>query len=268
MIVLRIASLRIGLEGLPAGLPAWEVLAPFEESPAGAPDLRLRCRVVPGHPHPEWKGDADFEDLPDGAVAFRRQDFEGRFDPASGLGEVEVCPHAGSLRATLRFSVALALLERDGFLLHAAGLSSGGTAHVLCGPSGAGKSTAAALSQGRARILSSELCGLLRGPGGGWQAWGTPFAAPEDPRGSPEGAPLAALALIEQSARAEALPVGPSEAVRRLYPQILRPSRRRDRHARWLDLAAAASREVPCFRLGFRKDASFWKVLQAGERAA
>ncbi len=266
----RIAAIDLALDGradLPGG---WGDLEAFRVPAAGAfPGLRLDWRCAAGLPDPRWQGDAAFEDLPGGAVAFRRADFAGRVDPAAGRGLLETAPSIGAVRSALRFIASLALLERDGFLLHSAGLVESGSAYLLFGPSGAGKSTAAGLSRPRA-LLSDELCALRRTPSG-WRAYGTPFAGSLGEPGGTGDVPVGAVAFLEKAEAVSTRPLGPGEMVPLLYPQIFRPSRSAARHARWLALAADLAVSVPCLALRFRRDPSFWDALlkvQAQDRAA
>lgn len=258
--LLRIASVGIALEGPERPERGWGELAGFLSSSSGPVDVRLSWRMLAGLPNPGLEGEAAFEDLPHGAVRFRRADFDGTFDPARGTGALATSPTPAALRAALRFVVSLALLERGGLLLHAAALRRDGAAYVLFGPSGAGKSTAAALSAGRAEVLTDELCGLVPGP---WRAFGTPFAGQLAGRTMPGEAPVRVLAMLEQAPEVSTGPAGEPEAVRRLYAQVFRPSHDPGRHARWLGACRSAATEVPCTRLRFRKDPSFWEVLAA-----
>lgn len=268
----RIAAIDLVLDdkgdGKGADLPGgWGDLEPFRIPPAAAaPGFRLDWRCAAGLPNPGWKGDAAFEDLPDGVVAFRRTDFEGRVDPALGRGTLETAPSVGAVRSALRFIASLALLERDGFLLHSAGLVESSSAYLLFGPSGAGKSTAAGLSRPRA-LLSDELCALRR-VGAGWRAFGTPFAGSLGEPGGTGGAPVGAVAFLEKAEAVSTRPLGAGEMVPLLYPQIFRPSRLAARHARWLALASSLAASVPCLKLRFRRDPSFWDALKAQGRAA
>lgn len=262
MVSLRIASLDIRLEG-DAAWPA--DLRVFAGDPVASPALTLSWVRQPGLVHPGWRGDASFEDLPDGSVRFRRADFEGRVDPRSLSGELRTSPNPGALRSALRYVVSLGLLARNGFLLHTAGLVESGRGYALFGPSGAGKSTAAALSEGRASVLGDELCALLRSSSG-WQVHGTPFHGSLESSGVQGGAPLAAAVLLEQSERVEAAPLARREALLHLYPQVFRPSRSPELATRWLRLLDSLVRERPCLRLSFRRDPGFWTCLK--EKAA
>jgi hypothetical protein len=268
VLTFRIAAIDLVLDGKGTELPGgWGDLEPFRITPAGAaPGFLLDWRCAAGLPNPGWHGDAAFEDLADGVVAFRRADFEGRVDPAMGRGVLETAPSVGAVRSALRFVASLALLERDGFLLHSAGLVESGSAYLLFGPSGAGKSTAAGLSRPRI-LLSDELCALRR-VGAGWRAFGTPFAGSlGEPGGSGE-APVGAVAFLEKAETVSTCPLAAGEMLPLLYPQIFRPSRASGRHTRWLALAASLAVSVPCLTLRFRRDPSFWDVLKAQGRAA
>ena len=257
----RIAAIDLVLDGKGADLPGgWGDLEAFRGPAAeSVPGFRLDWRCAAGLPNPGLKGDATFEDLPDGVVAFRRADFEGRVDPALGRGVLETAPSIGAVRSALRFVASLALLERDGFLLHSAGLVESGSAYLLFGPSGAGKSTAAGLSRPRI-LLSDELCALRR-TDVGWQAYGTPFAGSLGEPGGTGEAPVGAVAFLEKAEAVSTRALAAAEMVPLLYPQVFRPSRSAGRPARWLALAAALAASVPCLALRFRRDPSFWDAL-------
>ena len=261
MPTLRISGLTVSLDG-PDVLPrGWALLQPFLVGDVASPDLRLAWSLGPAPVRPREAGEVRVSDLPSGRVSFVRWDFEGMVDPARGVGDLRTSPSAGAVGAALRFAVALGLLERDGLLLHAAAMSRGGRAYVLCGPSGAGKSTTAGLSAGRATVLSDELPALRRSASG-WDAFGTPFHG--DLRAAlPQGAPLGRLALLEQSARVELVALAPAEAARRLYAQVFRVGADPRRHTRWLSLVAALVRSPGCGVLRFRREPSFWDALAA-----
>lgn len=261
MVHVRMAGLRIALEG-PSGLPGgWGALAPFLAGDTGTPDVRVTWRLVDPLPCPEWKGDAGIEDLSCGSVVFRRADFHGRMFKDKAV--LDTAPTPGALVSVLRYVVSLGLLPRGGLLLHSAALVGAGGAQVLFGPSGAGKSTAAALSGSRT-VLSDELCALRRGEAG-WRAYGTPFSGSLGVPGAAADAPLKGLAALEQAEQAALRDCPPGEGVRRLFPQVFRPGTCPARNAAWLALAARLVEEAPCRILSFRRDPGFWDVL---ERAA
>jgi hypothetical protein len=159
----------------------------------------------------------------------------------------------------VRVACALQAFTRGGLLFHAAGIVHKDLGYGMFGLSGSGKTTAAKLSAPDP-ILNDDL--VLLWPDAeaahGWRIEATPFGKR---RGDVTRAPLRSLLLLvkdteiflEPLSRAQSLgeliantPVLSSDAA--WLPQAM---------ARWEDVMT----DVPVYALHFRRDVSFWEVL-------
>lgn len=162
----------------------------------------------------------------------------------------------------LRIACALLAFRKGGLLLHAAGLLADRKAYLFTGVSGSGKSTVTALSS-HAIALSDDLM-LLRPIEGRWIAHGTPFWNPETAAraGQTASGPVAGIYKLVKAPEARLEPLSPAGAAAELAANCPvvngRPELLPDLLARCRALVGA----VPTQRLHFRKDASFWKLIQ------
>ena len=154
------------------------------------------------------------------------------------------------------------LLRFDGLLLHAAFAEAEGKGILFAGPSGIGKSTQARLWQENcaARILNGDRA-ALRKKSGAWWAWGLPYAGSSAIYRN-EAAPLAAIVLLEQSRENSLRSLGPSEALRRLYPELMLHRWDKVFLEKALDLAEDLLCAVPVWCLRCRPDAEAVEVLK------
>lgn len=167
--------------------------------------------------------------------------------------------HEFALDSLLRILLSVLLPPRGGFLLHAATVVRNGRAYVFTGRSGAGKSTVAALSPA-GTVLTDEISLLRREPDG-WHAYGTPFWGEFRAAGSNRRAPLAGIFHLQKAGEHRAAPLTPVAGLRTLLPNVLFFSLAQKDNQALLELIGDAVREVPLFRLDFRRDAGFWEVL-------
>lgn len=144
--------------------------------------------------------------------------------PQALLGEYVACMeshvnYSGDLMTLL--SLESLLLRHDALLLHAAFIEARGKAILFSGPSGIGKSTQAALWQEHqgACILNGDRAALRKSEGT-WRAWGLPYAGSSGIYRN-ESAPVAAIVLLQQGGENTLRQLSPSEALRRLYPEIM-----------------------------------------------
>ena len=161
--------------------------------------------------------------------------------------------------AMLRIYLSWALLELDGFLLHAASVVRNGRAFVFTGRSGAGKSTLASLAP-EGSVLTDEIS-LIRKEKGEWRAYGTPFWGEFRAAGQNVNAPVAGVFRLLQSPENNVSPLRPPELLRAMLPNVLFFSAESRHSAKLLEILTAAVREIPGHCLGFKKDTSFWEVL-------
>lgn len=156
-------------------------------------------------------------------------------------------------------------LHGRGTLIHSSGICDDGSGYIFAGPSGNGKSTIARLSHPRT-VLCDDLVVLRKNGNGSGSVYGTPFSGDHDSVN--KGAECKALFFIEQSTSNELVPMSRMSAVIELMkegvignllsqPDIARvyPCSKMLTHL--IDLLEG----IPCYRLRFRKDESFWEII-------
>lgn len=192
-----------------------------------------------------------------------RVDFAGVIDPERQAGRC-VCA-AGmeylAIESFLRACFSVAAVRFNGLLLHAAGVVRNGQAHVFAGPSGTGKSTIAGLSAAEGRILSDEMVYVRCG--GDPRAFATPFHGTNDQPSSVPAAPLRVVLFPVKDTIVSAVPLAPPEAVRRLLAATFSFEADPQGRRLLLDLAAGLIEHTPALELRFRKDPTFWPVIDA-----
>ncbi|HXG02417.1 MAG TPA: hypothetical protein VNO23_03240 [Candidatus Binatia bacterium] len=219
----------------------------------GPAELALTVEVVepPAAPR-RLPGPYASVSLVDGVLTVDGADFHGTFDTRARRGHVRQPLAAAPFETFLTAVCAWALLERGGFLLHAAGLVDGGGAVAFFGPSGSGKSTVARLV-GRG-VISDEVVAVTP-DAGGYRASGVPW------RGRRRSAPLRALYALRQAEGTVFVRLRSGPAAARLLGSVFLPSADRSSVDRFFDTAAGLLARVPCYEMRFTADRSFWSRL-------
>jgi hypothetical protein len=195
--------------------------------------------------------------------AANRRDFAGTVDLGRRRADVVVAePDDVALNSFLRILYSLALVEARGLVVHAAGLIRNGRAYLFCGPSGSGKTTISRLSND-ATLLSDELS-IVRIVDRGALCFGTPFRGELGLAGSDRGEALAGIYFLRHGPRHATAPIKPSEALRRLLPNVLFFVKDGAVTATVFEIASTLVESVPCFELSFRPDPAFWEVIERG----
>jgi hypothetical protein len=270
MISLGLAGWRIGLD---IRLPSLAREAMMRYAAFMAPPEL--AAIFTAHVEVEERG-ADQQATPDAEVSLCQASasadqylvgapgFCARIDLAQGLGELTLASATllADLEHFLRIALALIAFREGGLLVHAAGLASEGKVHLFIGQSGSGKSTVATLSP-RAVALNDDLI-ILRPCAEAWIVHGTPFWNMEagHREGQTASGPLHGIYRLVQDAEVYLEPISIASATAELLancPVINgSPSHLPALLARCRQLAGA----VPVHRLHFRKDGSFWQLLE------
>ena len=158
--------------------------------------------------------------------------------------------------------LAMYLLGRRGFVLHAAGAIVLGRGVALSGVSGAGKSTFARLAAGRPgwEPLSDDRV-IVRVGEAGPTLWGTPWSG-EGQVAENRGGPLAALLFLEQGPAAEVRPLPASQALTRLFQTASLPWHDEECLEDALAACGRVVAEAPCSVLAFRPDMSAVEAVE------
>ncbi len=170
----------------------------------------------------------------------------------------------GGVEYFLRIACALLAFRDGGLMLHAAGLVVAGRAHLFIGVSGSGKSTVTALSP-HATALSDDLV-LLRPASGCWIAYGTPFWNPETAARAGQTATgrVAGIYKLVKASEVRLEPFSAASAAAELAANCPVVNGRPELLSELLLRCRALVGAVPAHRLYFRKDASFWRVIEGG----
>jgi hypothetical protein len=241
-------------------------------SVSGPPDIRLKVRVsrhMMKAPFPDslYFGkevtDAGFT-LADKLVRGRRISSEAGLELQ--VPRLLLCGHAIRVFEHLlhqAFHMAARARGEDCFLIHSAGIVRNGAGYLFVGASGAGKSTIARLSRAE-QVLNDEICmvALADIPP---RLHSTPFNGFF--KDKIEGqAPLKGVFLLAQREVHRLLPVAMSEAVAAVFQQVVPPVALdepvgKTTFERMLDATGRLLAHVPAYRLEFRQDAGFWRLI-------
>jgi hypothetical protein len=201
-----------------------------------------------------------------GARHYWAYEFAGTLSPSRREAELALVASSGDLferglENFLRALTASYILARGGLLVHAAGVVRDGRAYVFFGPSGSGKTTVTHLSPGDT-VLSDDLTLVVPGEAG-FRAAGIPFGMAHhhvpDTRGD---FPIAAIIRLVQSPEVRREPLMGARALAEVASCLPFVNHEGEEAAAALDIADRLLRAVPAWRLSFRMDDSFWKVLQ------
>ncbi len=160
----------------------------------------------------------------------------------------------------LRIVFAWLSFRKGGILFHAAGVRCHGLAYVFFGPSGAGKTTAARFSSPY-EVLNDDLL-LLAPDGDHWWVASTPFTNPTQVAPAPGGAPLAGLYRLVKDERVFLEDLGAAEAVAEILACVPILTSVPDFAVALLDRCRSLAGAAPVFQLHFRRDHTFWELLQ------
>lgn len=202
-------------------------------------------------------------DRPD-SVGNNSPEFEYSFEDArlylsQSQAEFRGVRHEYALDSLIRILLTVALLPKQGFLLHAASIVRDGRAYIFMGRSGAGKSTVASLSP-EGSVLTDEIS-LVRFVDAEWRAHGTPFWGEFRAAGHNQNYPIAGIYCLAQAPEDNVAPLKPKELLRAMLPCVLFFSPEQKANEALLSILMKFVHEAPCFRLHFRKETAFWDAV-------
>ncbi|HLG44520.1 MAG TPA: hypothetical protein VI337_05880 [Nitrospirales bacterium] len=163
----------------------------------------------------------------------------------------------------LRSCLAWTVLMKGGLMVHAASVVKAGRCYLFFGNSGSGKSTIASICGGE--VISDDLTMILPGPGG-FEAIGSPFrgtySACED---LTNRYPVVALYRLIKDEKVYLERRPRAVAFTDLLANLPFVVSEIDRHPEAWGVVENAFRNLRLYYLHFRKDASFWAVIEAEE---
>jgi hypothetical protein len=272
---LDVGPLRFRLDGL-SGTQAEQLRARFspfvaDRSAAGAPDLALHLRRadrthflrLPAGRHEIYRMDrrfmADVRDV-------WSYEFAGRLSLSGREADLTLVEESGALfdrglENYLRTLTASLILDRGGLLVHSAAVVRGGRGYLFFGPSGSGKTTVTRLSP-HDTVLSDDLA-LVLPDGQGYSIAGIPFGmAHHHVPDTNQSFPLGGLLRLVQSTEVVRRRLEGAVALADLASCLPFVMQERTEAARALENAGRLLGAVPAWRLHFREDDAFWKVIE------
>jgi hypothetical protein len=270
---LRVGPVRLRLKGLsgPQAEGVGERFHPFVGHAEGNPDLVIGLRRATVGAFLRLRpGRAETYRL-DGRIAGSREllwsyEFAGWMDARNRTAILALVEPAGplfdrGLENFLRVMTASFVLDHGGFLLHGACVVRRGAAYVFFGPSGSGKTTVARLSP-EDTILSDDLT-LVMPAADRYVAAGIPFGLAHHAVPASRGSfPIASLNRLIQSRDVGREPLSGARAVAEVAGSLPFVTREAARAGKAIATVGRAVEALPVFRLRFRKDDSFWKVVE------
>ncbi|MGH9324040.1 MAG: hypothetical protein ACRD21_16450 [Vicinamibacteria bacterium] len=165
----------------------------------------------------------------------------------------------GALENFLRVHMAHAMVLRGGLLVHSAAvLSAAGAAHLFVGPSGAGKSTVARLAQSTGRRVVSDDLNLIAPD---FTLAASPFRSEIGSRESGFH-PLRGIYRLVKGTEDTLHPMGEGEALASLVACAPFVNQSRFLANRLWSNLEALSRNAPTSVLTFRREGTFWPLLE------
>ena len=161
-----------------------------------------------------------------------------------------------------QFILVYALAQREGVLVHAAGIGIGGRGFIFPGRSGAGKSTITGLFGKHAGIeLVSDDRIVIRKIEDTFRGFGTPWPG-EGGIAKNSSVPLAGMFFITHEMENRIRPLEPRDALERLFVVASIPWYNDDLCPRLLGLCEELVSRVPAYELAFRPDAEVGTVVK------
>jgi hypothetical protein len=199
--------------------------------------------------------------FPHNGLTFEHKQYQGQIDlrASEAILSVESFSLADDIEYFLRMVYSLLIFERGGMLFHSAAIVRENQAYLFFGLSGSGKTTAARLSADYL-VLNDDLVALVDCDTH-WQVFGTPFWNPSQVKPSARSAPLHMLLRLVQDHQVYVEPLSAAQGMAEMITSIPLINADPSRTHELVQRCRAVMNSVPIFRLHFRKDNTFWKVI-------
>jgi hypothetical protein len=166
-----------------------------------------------------------------------------------------------TLFVTDQILIVRLLADRQGCMLHSAGVILNGKGLLFVGHSEAGKTTATRLLEGHAEVLCDDRNIVRRFPEG-FRVYGT-WSHGESPLVSPASAPLGAIMFLRQSTENRLTRLTDrKEIMRRLLPCLIRAVVSGDWWSKTLEVVEVLAREASFYEMEFDKSGKIVPLLR------
>lgn len=263
---LGIAGITLAISSAHEGLIN-DLSKKYENFPAVG-EAALHIQVYMEEPQRDVGANTEIRvDFSSGSTRFSAPGYHGIIDENENYGEVWIShPNPRwQVEYVTRLAYATLAINRGGFLFHGAGVVRSGGAYVFFGPSGSGKTTVARLSAG-STILNDDLLVLLP-VNAEWFAFATPFWNPTQVQPVAGFAPVVGLFRLAQDINVYLETMNTSLAMAEVLANIPVVTQDPERNPRLISAVSTLLAAVPSFRLHFKKDDSFWYVIDSSTQA-
>ncbi|MCR2807411.1 hypothetical protein [Paenibacillus soyae] len=229
------------------------------EPPSENPGLTIKLEDGFGTSFQDYEPRTSVDEA--GRTSHTRADYELTIDSSFEAVLIRVYDGFALKHACMHLFSLYALHRQWGLLMHASVVRSGMSAHLFGGHSGAGKSTAAALSAPRG--LYADEAALVKITDDQVIVYHSPFRSelhtPLADQLSP--CPLASINMLHQSPVNRREPVSRPDAVMALMAVVFYWSPSPEDAKSIMRLLGTFSRLVPVYHLYFRKEPTFWELI-------
>ena len=221
--------------------------------------IMLRC----GPAAIENSHDHEVLEFQDDLLKVYASTYEGWLELETGHGSLVVADEnpVNAIDYFLRVVFSVLGFQAGGFLFHGAGIIHNEGVHVFFGYSGSGKSTIAKLSIDKV-ILSDDLV-LIMPKDGELYVHSTPFWNVQDDNSPPVMDKLVGLYRLVKDRYVLLEHLTGGEAIAEMIASIPVVTLASNYASRLITCCSTILSAVPCYRLHFKQDDSFWEVIQA-----
>ncbi len=220
-----------------------------------APDSRLT--LVDNY---QYLGQPPEASINDGILILEHPCYKGTFSLAEGKGKVWFSGRE-FLVSYLRTVVTVIIVNCGGLALHSSCILRNGKTYIFTGYSGAGKSTVIKLTEDPV-IYSDEVTLLKKNDKGLFSIHHSPFRSEFHSDYLPPTADIAGIFFLRQDSRVFLEKMPPKEAIFAILPMVFFPINKTQLFENKIfSLCADLLKQVPVFKLHFRKDDTFWESI-------
>jgi len=189
----------------------------------------------------------------------------------NGYGEINILTHKGFLNVSHSFQIeieyyfrvliSLIAFKTNGLLIHSAGVVHNEKGYVFTGHSGSGKTTITYLSKDKI-VLNDDL--LLIIPGNeDWLVYATPFSKDKSRSIFPSPIKISGIFFLQQDYHVYIEEINLGEALAEFVANVPVINSSPKFSVQLLERSHNLLNTLPFYRLHFRKDDSFWSIIDS-----
>lgn len=175
-------------------------------------------------------------------------------------GRFNVAPYAETIDRIFKLVLSQVMIFESGLMLHSSGVIKNNRVWLFAGESGVGKTTVATQLHGLGEPFSVDrVC--IKKTDNVWQAYSTPFSDATMLSKSEGPFPVQGIVFISQSENVSITQIVGMEAFMSLARNAYVNAKSKEIDKLLVDTMSCVVEEVPCYKMEFRKDETFWPIL-------